>query len=930
MKRKNVVRHLALLLAVMMVSSSPCTVLADSEPALAGTGTEEIGDTAENEESDEGLISGTKDLEPEEETLDGEAILRGTGDTEESALSGIADIPSGEAEKLITMLEKGQAYLKSKLDNPIVGTIGGDWSVMALARYGNLDGAVKDNYLGNVVRTVSENDGALPDGDKKHTEYSRVVLGLSSVGVDPTDIMGYSLLYPLADHEKVCSQGTNGPIWALIAVNCGNYNIPLLSEAEQKKGRVQATKEKYISTILDLQLSDGGWVLDNDRQTEADVDMTAMAIQALAPYYSEKTEVRTAVDRGLDLLSSKQESDGGYSSWGESNIESIAQTIIALASLDPSLLTDEKFIKNGNSLLDAIALFQTGSGGFCHTLDGEKQGEINDIATDQGNLALTAYYRAVHGQTALYDMTDVIDGSKDEESTENIEAFKKRLQKLPETLTLDDTDEVYKLYAAIGLMGDFQEKAALMQTVKEKVDDISAQWLEVSQLNGEIWTKINPLKISLDDKAVVADLMDRYNKLPEANKKQKYIDNLNDLLNADIIIRKLEQGVLGKEIFEYVKSSSTNYTYKGDGYTITLVGKNNYTPADMKYGIYIEEGEDGCTFTISEEGDLPGTVNVTISCSLADGTYDLYWNDGPALKKMSPTIVKNGAFTCFIKNGGTYFLKKNQKEPQMTALAGIKPAASSGKETGTGSSSGKQNSQNTSGGTGSGSSKKDTKDDKTITAEIKDGIVEAKAFEDIKGKDKNLVIKGKTEDGKEYTFTINGKDVKKAADFNAGLSNKSENEADIKKLSDAPFILHFEQSGDFPGVMQVETPVEKKDGDYLLFYYNAKERKAEYVQKVAVKDKKTKFLISKGGDYFIDLKAKVKSLNEESTENKETAKMDTAAADASVDLEDGPVLAGTKEEHPEKSGFLVLPVVAVVLCGGGVGAVLILLKKRRQ
>lgn len=113
-----------------------------------------------------------------------------------------------------------------------------------------------------------------------------------------------------------------------------------------------------------------------------------------------------------------------------------------------------------------------------------------------------------------------------------------------------------------------------------------------------------------------------------------------------------------------------------------------------------------------------------------------------------------------------------------------------------------------------------------------------------------------------YTITVNGKDIKTAKDMKVGIKEGSQYEEDIKQLAENPFIFHFEQEGEFPGEMQVEITVDKEDGEYLFMKYNQQERKADYIQKVTVKDKKTKFIVSEGGDYFIDKRVKTKSLNE--------------------------------------------------------------------
>ena len=160
------------------------------------------------------------------------------------------------------------------------------------------------------------------------------------------------------------------------------------------------TREKLIQVILDAQLPDGGWNLSGEN---ADPDMTAMAIQALAPYYKTNETVKAAVDKALEALSALQRTDGGFGSWGTVNSESCAQVIVALTALGIDPTADSRFVKNGHTVLDALAGFYVTGGGFRHTAGGER----NDMATEQGYYALASYYRFLNGQTRLYDMSDV-------------------------------------------------------------------------------------------------------------------------------------------------------------------------------------------------------------------------------------------------------------------------------------------------------------------------------------------------------------------------------------------------------------------------------------------------------------------------------------------------------------------------------------------
>ena len=273
------------------------------------------------------------------------------------------------------------------LGTPTVNSTGGEWMVIGLARSGR---TVPAGYYDNVVEYVK----AMADANErlhraKVTDNARVILALTSIGKDVTNVGGHNLLKGLDNMDYVQTQGINGPIFTLIALDSHNY--PTMGDV---------TREKLIGVILDAQLNDGGWDLSG---TKADPDMTAMAIQALAPYYKTNETVKAAVDKALEALSALQRSDGGFGSWGTVNSESCDQVIVALTALGIDPIADSRFVKNGNTVLDALAGFYVTGGGFRHTAGGERNG----MATEQGYYALASYYRFVNAQTRLYDMTDV-------------------------------------------------------------------------------------------------------------------------------------------------------------------------------------------------------------------------------------------------------------------------------------------------------------------------------------------------------------------------------------------------------------------------------------------------------------------------------------------------------------------------------------------
>lgn len=298
------------------------------------------------------------------------------------------------------------AFMQKTIPNPVVASIGGEWTVLGLARSGvKVPDEYYAKYYANLEKTLKDKSGKLHH--VKYTEYDRVILALTSIGKNIDNVAGYDLREPLADFDTLIKQGINGPIFALIALDSKHYDIPIVQGV-----KTQTTRELLIDFILKREIDGGGWAL-GEKPSAADPDITAMAIQGLAPYYSTNAEVKAAVDRGLAWLSKVQAADGGFASWGSINSESIAQVIVALTSLGIDPHTDARFIKNGNSAVDALLSYAVPGGGFYHVKPGgtgnggAKPGEVDPMATDQAMYALVAYDRFVKGQNRLYDMTDV-------------------------------------------------------------------------------------------------------------------------------------------------------------------------------------------------------------------------------------------------------------------------------------------------------------------------------------------------------------------------------------------------------------------------------------------------------------------------------------------------------------------------------------------
>lgn len=312
---------------------------------------------------------------------------------------------------------------------PANASIGGEWAVIGESRYGKKNPMWYRAYYENMVRVLQtageaqasadgSTIGTTTDGSKavplkldsrKGTENSRVILALTSIGLDASNVAGYDLTAALSDMTYVKKQGLNGPIWALIALDSGNYKIPQITSGNTAS---QVTREGLLSYILSRELTDGGFNLTKSTAQGPDPDVTAMALQAFAPYYTGRISVGTdlqkqikeAVDRNIQILSDIQEASGAYSSYGSENAESTAQVLVALSSLGIDAGTDGRFIKNGKSVMDGLLYFYISSTGMFKHVDTEKAG--NQMATEQAFYAMVSYQRFQNKANTLYDMSD--------------------------------------------------------------------------------------------------------------------------------------------------------------------------------------------------------------------------------------------------------------------------------------------------------------------------------------------------------------------------------------------------------------------------------------------------------------------------------------------------------------------------------------------
>ena len=300
----------------------------------------------------------------------------------------------GAAEDERGAVEKITDFLQEEVTQPMYGMVGGEWTMFNLMRAGvELDESYVDGYLETVENALTSTNGVL--NERRYTEYSRVMIALSALGQDVTDVAGYNLLDYLSDYDGVCKQGLSGPIWALIAMDSMDYEFSQDIDAE-----TIASREAFIEYILERTHERGGWGYD---PTQPDPDLTSMAIVALAPYAKDRADVAAAIESGITSLSEFQNEDGTYESGGVSTAESCAQVVLALAMMGIDADEDARFIKGDTSVLDALYEFSLKDGSFSHI----KGDGFDMLATEQVCYCLIGYERFMNEQTAVFDLSDL-------------------------------------------------------------------------------------------------------------------------------------------------------------------------------------------------------------------------------------------------------------------------------------------------------------------------------------------------------------------------------------------------------------------------------------------------------------------------------------------------------------------------------------------
>ena len=272
-------------------------------------------------------------------------------------------------------------YQTAKKD--VTCQFGAEW--VMLGRIRALDGAqgwkTKDadiqTYVSSVMTAIKS--GKLSK-ETVPTTIERVVLTLTALGLDATNFCGQDLTAWLYENQNWNNYVSSDLIWGLIALDSGKYTA------------ADGYKEALIQHLTEYQNQDTGAFFYSSSWNADDVDMTAMAMIALAPYKDSNATAKKMYDTGWKYIESKKDDQGNYGGKSYDPCCTNAYVVIAKCAAGQTGVEDTVSWMLKNCL---------GEKGF------NLNGEYNGMSTYQGMMSMAAYQRAKAGKADLFAMSDV-------------------------------------------------------------------------------------------------------------------------------------------------------------------------------------------------------------------------------------------------------------------------------------------------------------------------------------------------------------------------------------------------------------------------------------------------------------------------------------------------------------------------------------------
>lgn len=526
----------------------------------------------------------------------------------------------------------------------LAGTTDGDWYVFALGRYykaydsENVQNGMME-YCNALINHVNEQYVNNPNKlhRNKATEWHRIALTLLACGYNPEKCCSLpdgTLINLIADGTYNClvgnpwKQGINGAVYALIVLDSFEHT---------KSGQVSEFKDTLIEYILSRELERGGFSLSGD---EADTDVTAMVIQALAPYRDTDTDVSGVINRALEVLKGSLLDDGTYG-----NAESTAQVILALLSVGVDFTVDESFISaSGNNLLDGLfSFYNEQSKMFVH----EKNGQDNLMATNQCLYTLVGISRYMDGLAGIYNIgyeethrpcitekpmaTETPSIIETPITTEKPETtIKPETIIRPETTMRSDTAELHTVITPVIIDNtlDFYNKADTAVTVNNKKPTKDKE------------STVHRIKL----KAVNKPKADSKTELSCNTEKEKVLADSSDSKTTDI----------GTDDSEHMQTDRSEVAEK--------LAIRELDITNPVYGKLDNITDEPYIFEITDIDNYDNNIPYEMQVQVKDGEYLFLEADNTELTLIDKVMVNNGKLIYPVKKNGIYVLCKEVYE----------------------------------------------------------------------------------------------------------------------------------------------------------------------------------------------------------------------------------------------------------------------------
>lgn len=213
-------------------------------------------------------------------------------------------------------------------------------------------------------------------GRASYTYAAGAVRAMQYLGMDPGDINGLDYIVPLTNTSKAAPTSTQD-------FNSYLYDIASIDPEVWRSRGVDGDMlaEQFITRVLADQTLDGGFdgyygysvATAKEGETvigQGSVPETISALSALASY-RDKENVAAAIEAGLTYLSSVQLADGSFECWGDTPNGAVTLSMLSLMDKLDISIDDERFVKNGNTVADAMRTFYVDGVGFISNFDVE-------------------------------------------------------------------------------------------------------------------------------------------------------------------------------------------------------------------------------------------------------------------------------------------------------------------------------------------------------------------------------------------------------------------------------------------------------------------------------------------------------------------------------------------------------------------------------